>query len=104
MEQSTRGTSRTSKDMDLECKHGLMALNMKANGSRTRLMVEASFGTLTATFMKVNGSRIKLTGMEFMSTLMERVMKVNGETISKTVLAKKAGKTARAMPEDTWKA
>jgi hypothetical protein len=80
-----------------------MALSTKANGSRIRLMEEASSGTLMAMFTKGNGTKIKLMGMEFMSTLMVPDMRVSGEMIFRMASAKKAGKTAQAMLVDTWK-
>lgn len=44
-------------------KYGLITLDMKENGAKTKQMVVESFGMLMEIFMKVNGKMIKLTVM-----------------------------------------
>lgn len=49
-------------------KSGLITLNTRENGEKTKLMEEESFGMLMATSMKANGKTTKPMDMVFIST------------------------------------
>ena len=52
-------------DMGLEYNYGLMVLNMKDNGTITKLKAKAHSGMLKVMFMRENLRMIKLTAMVF---------------------------------------
>lgn len=89
--------------MGLEFKLGPMVQSMRENGSRTKQMAKANSGMRMAMFMRVNGSKTKPMDTVFMSISMAPDMKASGGMIYRTVLVKRAGKTAQATPEDTWR-
>lgn len=49
-------------------KSGLIMLNMRENGEKTKQMEEESFGMLTVISMRENGKMTKLMAMVFTST------------------------------------
>ena len=81
-----------------------MAPSTRENGSRTKPMARASSGMLMAMSTRASGSKTKPTDTEFMSISMAPDMRASGGMTSRTALVKRAGKTAQATPEDTWKA
>lgn len=90
--------------MDPEFRLGPMAPSTRENGSKTKPMEKANSGMQMAMSTRASGSKTKPTDTEFMSISMAPDMRASGGMTFRMVSVKRAGKTAQATPEDTWRA
>lgn len=71
---------------DSGSKHGLMVLNMKVIGLKTKLTVMVYFDIMMVIFMRASGSSIKLMVSENIRIETELLTMVNGEMINKKAM------------------
>ena len=65
MEQFTRGSGKTTCDMEKELRFGQMERGMKGSGGKTKLMGRASSGMLMETSLRESGKMTRPMGLEF---------------------------------------
>lgn len=78
-----KASGSTANVGDLGSKHGLMVLNMKVIGLKTKLTVTVYLDIMMVMFTRASGSSIKLMVSENIRIETELLTMVNGEMINK---------------------
>ena len=93
MERPIKGNGTVNKDMDMECKYGLMDPNMRDIGKKIKLMGLEHHTMFLEIDMKENGRKICNTEKENLQVVMGLSTKDSGKMMLNMVMVRKVGLT-----------